>query len=105
MRYKTNHGSIQRVEVTPQGQIMPVSVPTGSYGSDDVFSLQFPHYKKFLSLVNERGQDDGVLIAGTYSRYFIPNQRLVVYDQFLIELSQWFSDNNICRSYLRLQDK
>jgi hypothetical protein len=105
MRYKTNHGALQRVDITAQGQILPVNVPTWRYGSDEVFSLQFPHYKKFLTLINERGENDGALIAGTYARYFITNQKNILNDQFLAELSQWFSDNNVCRSYLRLQDK
>lgn len=105
MRYKTNYGTTQTIQVTNQGQITPVNSVTWRYGSDEVFSLQFPHYKKFLSLANERSDDAWVLIAGTYARYFIKNQRLVFNDQFLTELFQWFSDNNVCRSYLRLQDK
>ncbi len=89
MRYKTNHWTIQRVDVSPQGQIVPTGIPTGKYSSDDVFWLQFPHYKKFLSLINERDEDEWALIAGTYARYFIENQRLVFNDQFLTELFQW----------------
>jgi hypothetical protein len=105
MRYKTNYWTVQKIDVTSQGQIVPTNIPTGRYGSDEVFSLQFPHYKKFLALVNERAENEWVLIAGTYARYFIEDQRLVFNDQFLTELSIWFSDNNVCRSYLRLQDK
>lgn len=58
MRYKTNHGAIPRIEVSAQGQMMQVNAPTGRYGSDEVFSLQFPHYKKLLGLVNEREADE-----------------------------------------------
>jgi len=105
MRYKTNYGTTQKIEVNTQWQITPTNIVTGKYWSNDVFSLQFPHYKKFLSLVNDREEHEWVLIAGTYARYFITNQKLVLSDQFLSELSQWFSDNNTCRSYLRLKDK
>lgn len=105
MWYKTNHGAVQRITINQQGQIIPSNVPSGRYGSDEVFALQFPHYSKFLTLINEREKDEGALIAGTYARYFIRNQSWIINDQFLTELSQWFSDNNLCRSYLRLQDK
>jgi hypothetical protein len=37
MRYKTNHGTIQRIDISPQGQIVPTGIPTGKYSSDDVF--------------------------------------------------------------------
>ncbi len=63
MRYKTNYGITQRVDITPQGQIVPINTPTGKYASSDVFALQFPHYTKFLRLVNERADDEGALIA------------------------------------------
>jgi len=105
MRYKTSHGINQTVTATPQGQITPVSTPTGRYTSDIIFGLQFPHYKKFLTLVNDRKEGEGALIAGTYARYFINNQTNIIADQFLSELRGRFSDNNVCRSYLRLQDK
>lgn len=105
MRYKTSHGVNQTVEITPQGQITPVNTPTGRYTSDLIFDLQFPHYKKFLQVVNERKEGEGALIAGTYARYFVKNQTNIIADQFLTELRHRFSDNNVCRSYLRLQDK
>lgn len=105
MRYKTNYGIDQSVTVTPQGQITPINTPTGRYSADHIFNLQFPHYNKFLRLVNNRKEGEGAFIAGTYARYFINNQTNIIADQFLSELRQRFSDNNVCRSYLRLQDK
>lgn len=105
MRYKSSNWIDQRVVITPQGQIMQDNKITWSFGYDNVFALQFPHYNKFLNLVNNRKEDEWAFIAWTYARYFVNNQAKIVNDWFLIELWHWFSDNNVCRSYLRLQDK
>ena len=67
--------------------------------------MQFAHYTPFLNLKNNGGDEDGALIAGTYARYFVHNQRYVVYDQFLTRLREQFSDGDVCNSYLRLKDK
>jgi hypothetical protein len=105
MRYKTSNGLEQIVDVSAQWQISQVNKLSWSFGYDNVFALQFPHYNKFLNLVNTRKEDEWALIAGTYARYFVNNQTKIISDQFLTEMWQWFSDNNVCRSYLRLQDK
>lgn len=71
----------------------------------DVFNLQFPHYNKFIELANNRGNDVWIFLAWTYARYFIKNQNNIIYDQFLTTLWENFSDNDPCKSYLRLKDK
>ncbi|HCY21349.1 TPA: hypothetical protein DIC40_05915 [Patescibacteria group bacterium] len=50
------------------------------YDWKDVFDLQFPHYNKFIELVKERKDEDGVFIAGTYIQYFLHNQRNIKQD-------------------------
>jgi hypothetical protein len=37
--------------------------------------------------------------------YFIANQYNIISDGFLTNMREWFSDGDVCRSYLRLQDK
>ncbi len=75
------------------------------YTAEDVFDLQFGHYKDFLDAVNDRPEDEWVYIAGTYARYFVENQRNIRYDQFLTWLWEKFSDEDVCNSYLRLKDQ
>lgn len=75
------------------------------YGSDEVFNLQFPHYNAFLTAVNQRKEGEWVIVAGTYSQYFIDNQRNVSPDWFLTSFWETASDNNVCNTYLRLKDK
>ena len=76
------------------------------YTADDIFQMQFPHYNKLISLVNNRNVDnEWVFLAWTYSRYFFTNQKNVIYDQFLESMWQWFSDNDVSKSWLRLLDK
>lgn len=67
--------------------------------------MQFPHYTPFMDAMNERDDDEGGLIAGTYIRYFIEDQSGIKTDQFLTHLWTNFSDGDICNSYLRLQDQ
>ncbi|MBU0627117.1 hypothetical protein KKG31_01015 [Patescibacteria group bacterium] len=44
------------------------------YRRKDVFDLQFPHYNKIIEATNDRADEDGILIAGTYLQYFLKNQ-------------------------------
>ncbi len=78
---------------------------TVGYWAKDIFNLQFPHYNKFLSAVNQRQDWEWVVIAGTYAQYFIDNQRNVQPDWFLTQFWETSSDNNVCNTYLRLRDK
>ncbi len=73
------------------------------YKSKDVFDLQFNHYNKFIKVANSRKEDEGVFIWWTYMRYFINNQKNVYYDHMLVKLWEWFSDGNMCKSYLRIR--
>jgi hypothetical protein len=54
-----------------------------NYKRKDVFDLQFPHYNKFIELVKEREDNDGVLVAGTYIQYFLHNQKNLKQDGML----------------------
>ena len=74
------------------------------YKWQDVFDLQFPHYKKFIQTVNNRKEDENIFLAWTYARYFIDNQKWLVYDQMLTNLWRWMSDWDVCKSYLRLKE-
>jgi hypothetical protein len=66
--------------------------------------MQFPHYRDVIDAANERDDEQGVYIAGTYLRYFIDNQHHIKYDQQLEYLWQMVSDADLCKSYLRLKD-
>lgn len=85
-------------------QLQPTSVLKKPYVWKDIFELQFPHYNKFLDLVNNRKEDEWIFLAWTYARYFIKNQSHIVSDQFLNWLYKEFSDGDACASYLRLKN-
>ncbi len=75
------------------------------YSYQDVFNLQFGHYRKTLEVANARKHWEWMFIAWTYITYFIKDQTNIRYDQFLTWLVENFSDNDPCASYLRLKDK
>jgi hypothetical protein len=102
VQYKTANGRISNV--TDQLSIQP-KIKYGLSGKD-IFDMQFPHYNKTLNMLNEDPTSKrAVLIAGTYMPYFVLNQYNIIGDGFLTSMREWFSDQDICRSYLRLQDK
>lgn len=101
MRYKA---SVGKLPVYNEALQVTNKTITG-FGKDEVFQMQFPHYKPFLNAMNSRDDDEGWFIAGTYIRYFVTDQSWVKYDQFLTWLRKNFSDNDVCNSYLRLQDQ
>jgi hypothetical protein len=74
------------------------------YRWKDVFDLQFPHYNKFIEATNDRADEDGVLIAGTYLQYFLKNQHNIQGDGMLSWLREKSSDGDLCKTYKRLQD-
>lgn len=99
--YKTNNGRIEEFD-----QNLQRSTPsTNKFTSADVFKMQFPHYNDFLDRINARAKGEWVVIAGTYARYFIEDQSNIIPDNMLGGLWLWFSDNDPCKSYLRLKDK
>lgn len=101
MRYKSNTGIVreynERLEQTQRVD--------RTFGAQDVFDLQFPHYNKLIQTMNDSTADEGALIAGTYARYFIQDQTNIRYDQFLTWLWEQTSDGDVCNSYLRLKDQ
>jgi hypothetical protein len=89
---------------TAQG-LQQKEVIRNRYTSTDVFNLQFGHYNTFMKYVENRKDEDGVLIAGTYLQYFLKNQNNIVGDGLLTEFWRRWSDENTCNLSLRLQDK
>lgn len=100
LRYKTNAGVREEYD----DQLKRVSKMVTNYNANDVFNLQFPQYNKIIKLANERGEEDGMLIAGTYLRYFINDQHYIRGDGFLEWMRKMFSDSDPCNGYLRLKD-
>jgi hypothetical protein len=77
-----------------------------NFGSDDIFALQFWHYKPIIEVANKRDLDnEGMLIAGTYLSYFLQSQRNIKQDWFLSWLANMASDSDVCATYLRLKDQ
>ena len=101
MWYKTNYGVTEQYDEALQRDARP----RRWYTWENVFDLQFPHYKKFIQLANEREEGEGALIAGTYARYFVENQYNIRYDQFLTWFWEMLSDSDVCNTYLRLTDQ
>lgn len=100
-RYKSNTGI--RSQLTDE--LGYTNKKVSNYNAQDVFNLQFGHYSPFLDYVKERKDEDGILIAGTYSQYFIKNQKNIYFDGLLNSLWEDLSDYNSCKSYHRLQNK
>jgi hypothetical protein len=73
--------TLQQKEVTKNG-----------YNWKDVFDLQFAHYNKFINYVENRKDEDGVLIAGTYIQYFLKNQWNINLDGMLSSFWEMGSD-------------
>ncbi len=74
------------------------------YTWKDVFDLQFPHYNKFINYVQNRKNEDGVLIAGTYLQYFLKNQWYLNLDGMLSVFWELASDGDSCKSAQRLKN-
>ena len=74
------------------------------YAWKDVFNLQFPHYNKFINYVENRKNEDGVLVAGTYIQYFLKNQWNINLDGMLSNFWELASDGDSCKSAQRLKN-
>lgn len=99
--YRMNVGNVYQLNESLQWQ----EVLKYSYWWKDVFDLQFPHYNRFMDLVIDRPDSDGVLIAGTYIQYFLKNQHNIQWDGMLSWFREKTSDNDVCKSYQRLKDE
>jgi hypothetical protein len=99
LRYRMNNG--KAIEIT--SDLQQKEIITSNYGRKDVFDLQFPHYNKFIEYVQERKNEDGVLIAGTYIQYFLGNQYNLKNDGMLSWFREQTSDGNMCKSYQRIK--
>jgi hypothetical protein len=101
MRYKSNFGRLPLVN--DNGQM--VEFAQKWFGFDELFNLQFPHYTTSIAAINQRRSSDAVVIAWTYLQYFLADQSNISTDNFLTTFWETISDNNVCRSFLRMQDK
>ena len=101
--YKWSTGKEQVFTINPQGIVPQEKV--SSFGYDDVFALQFGHYNTFINAVAHRKNEDGILIAGTYLQYFLPNQYNLVGDGLLTSFWQRGAGGDTCRLALRLREK
>jgi hypothetical protein len=102
VQYKTANARSQEIDE----QLQPKAIVDYRVSGKDIFNLQFPHYNKTIAAIDATWwSKDAVLIAGTYMPYFVFNQYNIIGDGFLTSMWEWFSDGNVCRSYLRLKDK
>ncbi len=83
-------------------QVQQIETP---YTKEDVFSMQFWHYDKFIEKVDQRKVEEGLFIAWTYAQYFLENQSNIESDNFVTRLWEMTSDEDVCNSYLRLKDQ
>jgi hypothetical protein len=102
VQYKTANARSNDIDE----QLQPKNTINYGVSGKDIFNLQFPHYNKTINAIDANPQSkEAVLIAGTYMPYFLFNQYNIISDGFLTMMWEWFSDGNVCRSYLRLKDK
>lgn len=59
------------------------------FTAKDVFDAQFPHYNGFIDHVANRSDADGIMIAGTYLKYFLKNQQNIIDDGMLSSFREW----------------
>ncbi len=111
------------LRITSQGASGPFSLYKGSfkkvqivgdkgerfvnqaYTAKSVFDLQFPQYNAIIHHLQDRKDEDGVLIAGTYIQYFLDNQKNVRLDGMLDRLWRKMSDRDPCKTYRRLKNE
>ncbi|UFX83274.1 hypothetical protein [Candidatus Absconditicoccus praedator] len=101
MWYKQSSGIKQTIDE----QLQPQNSIKTPYVKEDIFDLQFGHYNEFIEASDSREEGEVTFIAGTYARYFLENQKYIETDQFLTDMWELFSDNDICKSYLRLKNE
>ncbi len=102
IRYKQSVGKTQQFNDQLQAE-MKLTVP---YTADKIYDLQFGFYDSIIEKVDQRSDDEGLIIAGTYMQYFLKKQKNVIFDTRLGKLANLSSDENVCKTYQRLkQDK
>ncbi|MCS6982636.1 MAG: hypothetical protein NZL83_00415 [Candidatus Absconditabacterales bacterium] len=102
--YKASVGQKQILSLTPSG-FQPTNKIVIPYRQQAIFDLQFGAYNPFITMVKNRPDDHGVLIAGTYLQYFLHNQKNIFIDGLLGTFWQWQSDGDHCAVYHRLKEK
>jgi len=99
-RYRMSIGTTTEIDDSLQQK----EITKNWYGWKDVFDLQFPHYNKFINYVENRKNEDGVLIAGTYVQYFLKNQWNITMDGMLSSFWEMASDGDSCKTVQRLKN-
>lgn len=74
------------------------------YSAQDVFNLQFGHYWVTMDTLQDRNEEDWVYVAGTYLPYFLEKQKNIRYDNMLWFMYKMSSDQDVCKTYQRLQE-
>ncbi|NOZ44536.1 MAG: hypothetical protein GXP45_05370 [bacterium] len=97
--YKMGAGKVTSYD----NQLQPQTKVSLGYSQQDVFNLQFPLYNKVIAHLDNRDDNDGVVIAGTYLQYFLKNQRNLKMDGMLSHFAKTVSDGDSCYSYQRFK--
>lgn len=74
------------------------------YGWKNIFDLQFPQYNPIINALADRKDEDWVIVAWTYSQYFLWNQRNIKWDWMLSDFWVKTSDWDLCKTYWRLRN-
>ena len=74
------------------------------YGWKDIFDLQFPQYNPIINALADRNNEDWVIVAWTYSQYFLGNQWNIKWDWMLSDFWVKTSDWDLCKTYWRLRN-
>jgi hypothetical protein len=99
VRYKGNMGTETQFTDT-----LETKQKTAFYTAKDVFNLQFPQYNPIITLLKDRANGEGIIIAGTYLQYFLDNQWNLQGDGLLTNFRVKASDGNLCKAYWRLKN-
>lgn len=100
VRYKWNVGQQQIVNENLQGE----DKLKYWYWWKNVFDLQFWQYNPIINALADRKNEDWVIIAWTYSQYFLWNQWNIKSDGMLSEFWRKTSDGDLCKTYRRLKN-
>ena len=74
------------------------------YWWKDVFDLQFAQYNPVINALKDRDDKDWVIVAWTYSQYFLWNHWNVKADWMLLDFWRETSDWDLCKTYRRLKN-
>ena len=100
VRYKGSVGNVQLFDKTLQVE----NKVKYWYWWKDIFDLQFPQYNPIINALADRNNEDWVIVAWTYSQYFLWNQWNIKWDWMLSDFWVESSDWDLCKTYWRLRN-